>query len=212
MGVHVIKRGSDEQSFAFCKRWLTAADSLRAHLHDEGEGFDPFRYNETATVGFLVAAAGRARMLALPEFTEDCKNLPEGRVRAGRCDLWLASEDWKINWLLEFKQRWYGPGSRRGLVTSLNDAIKCAVDRDKREANVRWAVTVYCPVDKWYEQSENERGGWTSPKALEDLAAHVDLAFCLDGIMGPAYLLLKKLPGGARSVARHQLRSDILDK
>lgn len=140
MGVHVIKRGSDEQSFAFCKRWLTAADSLRAHLHDEGERFDPFRYNETATVGFLVAAAGRARMLALPEFTEDCKNLPEGRVRAGRCDLWLASEDWKINWLLEFKQRWYGPGSRRGLVTSLNDAIKCAVDRDKREANVRWAV------------------------------------------------------------------------
>lgn len=214
MGLHVIERGSDVEAFDFCKHWLSAADRLRRHLYDEGQGFDPLRYNETATVGFLVAAAGRARMLALPEFTEDCAKLPEGRVRAGRCDLWLASEDWTINWLMEFKQCWYGPRSRRGLVTALNDAIKCAVERDKREADVRWAVTVYCPFDSWYEKDESKSkkaAVWTSPEAIAALARHVDLAFRLDGAMGPAYILLKRLPGGARSVARHRLPPDILD-
>jgi hypothetical protein len=212
MGLHVIQRGSDDEALSFCKRWLATADRLREHLHDGGEGFDPFRYNETATVGFLVAAAGRARMLALPEFTEDCENLPAGRVRAGRCDLWLASEDWRINWLMEFKQCWYGPRSRRGLVTSLNDAIKCAVDRDKREADVRWAVTVYCPFDKWYEQDERARAAWASANAITDLATHVDLAFRFDGTPGPTYMLLKRLPGGARSVERHQLCPNILER
>lgn len=100
MALHCLKGDKDEDATRLCARWLKAADRMRTHLYESGNGFDPLRYNETATVGFLVAAAGRARMLALPEFTEDRETLPEGRVRAGRCDLWLASEDWEIEWLL----------------------------------------------------------------------------------------------------------------
>jgi hypothetical protein len=39
-------------------KWLDTESDTRDLLHAGGEGFDPFRYNETAAVGFLVAAAG----------------------------------------------------------------------------------------------------------------------------------------------------------
>ncbi len=210
MAIKCLQGDSRSAHVRYCRRWLAAADEMRTHLFEDGNGFDPLRYNETATVGFLVSAAGWAGMFALPEFTEDRAKLPEGRVRAGRCDLWLASEDWKLEWLLEFKLCWYGPRSRRGLVTRLNDAIKCAIDRDKDEASDRWGVTVYCPNDAWYEDPE-DRDAWQTPKRLVHLAGSVDMAFHLDGPAGPAYILFKKIPYGARSAARHQLDIKLLD-
>lgn len=210
MALQCLKGDKDEDATRLCARWLKAADRMRTHLFESGNGFDPLRYNETATVGFLVAAAGRARMLALPEFTEDRETLPEGRVRAGRCDLWLASEDWEIEWLLEFKLCWYGPSSRRGLVSRLNSAIKCAIDRDKDEASDRWGVVVYCPIDKWYDEP-GSRDGWKSPGRLARLANSVDMAFHLTSPAGPVYFLFKKLPRGARSAKRYQLKEGLLD-
>jgi hypothetical protein len=194
----------------FCKRWLTAADELRENLFENGEGFDPLRYNETATVGFLVAAAGRARMLALPEFAENCRTLPGGRVRPGRCDLWLANEDWTINWLIEFKLNWFGPRSRNGLVTPLNRALGNAFDRDRQEARDRWGCVVYCPGKQWFDHSETDRPRWTAPETIEALALSVDLAFKFSSTAGPAYLLMKRVPPHARLRENCLLDADML--
>ncbi|WP_375393488.1 hypothetical protein [uncultured Sphingomonas sp.] len=194
----------------FCRRWLEAASEMRDHLFADGEGFDPFRYNETATVGFLVAAAGRAGLLALPEFTEDHRKLPEGRVRAGRCDLWLASEDLSINWLLEFKLGWYGPRARDGLVTPMNKAIDCAFARDRDEADERWACVVYAPGRRWVDETPAERARWKSHATVDRLATFVDLAFEIGGPAGPAHVLLRRIPRGARVPERYKLDTDIL--
>jgi len=185
---------------------------MRDHLFEDGSGFDPLRYNETATVGFLVAAAGRAGMFALPEFTEDNRMLPEGRVRAGRCDLWLASEDWSINWLIEFKLCWYGPNARAGLVTPMNEAITCVFDRDRGEADDRWGCVVYSPGSRWTEESEASRARWRSQARIEIVADAVDFAFEIIGPAGPAHILLKKIPPGARKRERYMLDRDLLSR
>jgi hypothetical protein len=194
----------------FCHRWLKAAAGMRDHLFDEGNGFDPFRYNETATVGFLVAAAGRAGFFALPEFTEDNRRLPEGRVRAGRCDMWLASEDWKVNWLIEFKLGWYGPRSRDGLVTPMNAAIKCAFERDRGEADERWACVVYSPGKRWINENAVQRAKWRSHAMVDEFAESADIAFEISGTAGPAHVLLKRIPRGARVLEHYLLDSDVL--
>jgi len=194
----------------FCRQWLEAAAAMRDHLYEDGNGFDPFRYNETATVGFLVAAAGRAGFFALPEFTESNRRLPEGRVRAGRCDMWLASEDWQVNWLLEFKLGWYGPRARDGLVTSMNAAIKCAFDRDRAEADERWACVVYAPGRRWVDEKPAQRAKWQSHAMVDKLGAKVSLAFEINGRAGPAHVLLQNIPRGARAVERYLLNPNIL--
>jgi hypothetical protein len=210
MAVKRIKGDGSTKAARFCKRWLTAADELREILFENGQGFDPLRYNETATVGFLVAAAGRAQMLALPEFAEDCRKLPKGRVRAGRCDLWLADQDWKINWVIEFKLNWFGPRSREQLVTSLNEAVRNVFDRDPLEADDRWGCVVYCPNNRWLELDEQQRKRWTTPTTIEALSRYVDLAFKFSSKAGPAYLLMKRVPPRARSQEKYQLDASCL--
>ncbi len=182
---------------------------MRDHLYENG-GFDPLRYNETASVGFLVAAAGRAGLFALPEFLEDNRKLPNGRVRAGRCDMWLASEDLEITWLIEFKLGWYGPNTSKGLVTPMNAAIECAVGRDRAEADERWACVVYAPLNRWVTESRVEGAKWKSRARIDALAKIVDLAFEIGGPAGPAHLLMKKIPRGARKSGPYMLNLDIL--
>lgn len=203
--------GADDRSAdaRFCKRWLSAADELRTQMDHGGEGLDPFLYNETATVGLLVAAAGRARFMALPEFVENNRALPEGRVRAGRCDLWLASADWSIDWLVEFKQCWYGPRPRTTLIDRLNAAIKAVFERDRQESRDRWGCAVYVPGPSSFEKG-CRRDAWTAGANLERLARHVELGFKLEGADAPVYLLLRKIPLMARSIDRYLLDPELL--
>lgn len=210
MAVRHINGRLNTREGSFCRRWFEAAADMRDHLYAQGDGFDPLHYNETATVGFLVAAAGRAGLFALPEFTEYNRRLPVGRVRAGRCDLWVASEDWKINWLIEFKLSWYGPRSCHGLLTPMNAAIHCAFGRDRAEADERWACVVYAPATRWLEQSPVQRADWKSHVRLDELGRSVDIAFEFGGLAGPAYILLKRIPYGARLAERHVLSRDLL--
>jgi hypothetical protein len=209
MGLRHIRGDLRTVAGRFCNSWLQAADDMRDHLFEDG-GFDPFRYNETATVGFLVAAAGRAGHFALPEFSETNRKLPEGRVRAGRCDLWVANQDWSVNWLIEFKLGWYGPRSRDGLVTPMNAAIECAFGRDRAEADERWGCVVYAPGRRWTTQGPAQRRSWTSDANVDRLAGFVDFAFEIGGDAGPAHVLLKRIPPGARSLERYQLDRRVL--
>lgn len=210
MAIRHIRGKLSTNDVRFCRDWLQAAADLRDLLFEDGEGFDPFRYNETATVGFLVAAAGRAGMFALPEFTESNRRLPDGRVRAGRCDLWIGSTDWRVQWLIEFKLGWYGPRARDGLVTPMNAAIRCAFGRDRLEADERWACVVYAPGRRWVGETPAQRAKWASHAEVDRLAKHVDVAFEIGGAAGPAHVLLKRIPARARIPERHLLDPHIL--
>ncbi|MDR6509162.1 hypothetical protein J2792_000002 [Novosphingobium capsulatum] len=208
MSVHVLRGIGEDRRFL--RRWLGAASELRDLLHSDGTGFDPLGYNETATVGFLVAAAGRANLLSLPEFTESNRKLPEGRVRAGRCDMWIASEDWQIDWLLEFKVAFYGPRAGIGLVRKLNAAIENVFDRDRAEAGRRFGCVVFCPGESWFDLDEEAQTKWKTPATIERLASHVDLAVRFDDLAGPAYLLMKEVARRARNVGRYKVMPAVL--
>jgi hypothetical protein len=211
MSVRIIQ-GEAGPDVRFLRRWLRRASQLRDLLHADGEGFDPLSYNETATVGFLVAAAGRANLLSLPEFTETNRKLPEGRVRAGRCDMWIASEDWEINWLLEFKIAFYGPRAGIGLVRRLNEAVQNVFDRDREEAGRRFGCAVFCPREEWLDLDDEERATWKTPATIERLATHVDFAIRFDDLAGPAYLLLKEVPRRAGSAKPHKLEKHAITR
>lgn len=210
MPLHSLRGDGRTGEMRFLRRWLEAAHSLRDAMFEGGDGFDPLRYNETATVGLLVAAAGRAGLFALPEFTESHRKLPEGRVRAGRCDLWIADEDWSINWLIEFKLFWYPPGARKGLVRCLNKAVKCVFERDSGEAGRRFGCAVYHPSDDWLDQTDEQRAQWKAPERIEALAAHADYGFRLDGEAPPAYILLKEVSPRARHLENYQIGEAVL--
>ena len=193
----------------FCKRWLEAAAELREKMYADGEGFDPLRYNETATVGLLATAAGRAGLLALPEFAESNRKLPEGRVRPGRCDLWLADEDLTHNWVMEFKVCWFSPRPKVKLINPLNAAIKAVFERDRDEADNRWACAIYSADKAWLKEG-CQREKWSAPADLLRVAEHVDLAFRLDGGQAPVFFLLRKVQRSARSLDRCLLSRDLL--
>lgn len=187
----------------FCERWFAAADELRSMIYASGEGFDPFDFNETATVGILAVAAGRAGLMALPEFVETNRQLPEGRVRAGRCDLWIADPDWKMDWLIEFKVRWFRPHDDKKLVNKMNEAIRAVCERDRQEAKDRWACTVYAPA--YDVAGSNDPSAWPSLGRIENLAERVDLAFRMDGGRCPVFILMRRIPKMARKFERYML-------
>lgn len=210
MTVELIQGDRRTSNVRFCERWLSAADELREQIFDNGGGFDALRYNETATVGFLVAAAGRAKFLALPEFAENNRRLPQGRVRAGRCDLWIANEDWSVNWMIEFKVSWFGPRSQKGLVSRMNEAVKDAFGRDRQEAADRWGCVVYCPSASWNKSDNDKNQICTGNPGVERLSNFVDLGFKISGSAGVSYILFKRIPPLARSLDRNLLDGDLI--
>lgn len=196
-----------ERTTASWSKWLKAAKKMRRDLSEEW-GFDPLYYNETASVGFLVAAAGRAKLLALPEFTETNRKLPTGRSRAGRCDLWLADPADGSDWVIEFKLHWMRPGSRAGLKKSMNKAIKAAFERDRQEAGSRFACTMYVP---WTPSSKGS--GFYAAEDFEDvharlteLATKVDMAFVLGGADRPVHFLCTRIPPRSKDLGRLEIR------
>jgi len=210
MGISVFKGDRGSAEVRFCLPWLRAASKLRQTLYADGEGFDPFSYNETAAVGHLVSAAGRAGYLALPEFTENNRRLPAGRYRAGRCDLWLASPEQDVQWLMEFKLCKLVPGAKKGLITPINEAMQDVFDRDRQEAQDRWGCVIYCLEEPWETLDQEAKDEFQSLGRLEVLADYVDLAFRFNDDVGPAYLLMKRLPELARKAKPHMVPKDAL--
>lgn len=186
-------------------RWISEAASLRSDFYDDGRGFDPLLYNETATVSFLTSAASRIDLIALAEYTESHRNLPAGR-RKGRCDLYVSTRDWKTEWLIEFKQSWHNEGSIAGVTRKMNEAIECAFARDRIEARDRYACCIFVPWKGWEDNDEaDDQPRWRSFTQVEQLAAKVDHAYKIGGAACPAYILAQKIPRMARNVERYIL-------
>ena len=181
------------------RKWLSAAAELRASLYEhDGYPFDPLGLSETATVGFLAAAAGRADLYALTEYPElECRRSNGSRL--GRCDLWVASDDESLHWMVEFKVCWYRPRSQKDtLWKRMEEAIECAKTRSSKEADERWACTVFGPNEDWSSLTSADRKKWKSPGLITELGQEkVDLAFRVDGAAGPVFLLFKRVKRGA---------------
>lgn len=212
MSFEIIKPAQNQVQARHFESWFRAASEIRDAVYstDEGYEFDPLRYNETATVGFLANAAGRANLFALPEY-EAIKTKSDKSERSGRCDLWVGSGDGELHAMLELKLCWYLPGSRVKLITRLNEAIECAHKRSAREAGERWGGVVYCPVQKWLRLGEKRRSEWQAPLNLRELARYVDFACLLDGDAGPAFVLLKRLDPASRRLSKHTIPVDVLE-
>lgn len=201
MRVERLKGGADDRRTEVLSDWMRAAGKMRVELWENWE-FDPLRFNETAMVGFLVAAAGRAGLLAFPEYAESDRRLPEGRVRAGRCDLWLATPDGEMSEVIEFKLCWFGPRGRKGLLRPLNAAIDDVCKRDPREAPGRLAAAVYCP---WSQNGLENCHSWKAHANIRALASHVDFAFAIPGGECTTYFLFKSVSTSVRVSERHHV-------
>ncbi|WP_298325428.1 hypothetical protein [Asticcacaulis sp.] len=148
---------------------------------------DPFRYNETATVSLLIAAAARVELLALAEFvsTKRVQKLPSN----GRCDLWICGR--QLSWAFEVKQIKYRGGVHRPatILKWVEKACQAARELTHHEADKRFGLLVISLHDA--EQIEA-----AFIKNLESIVSKVDYAWQIasgSDFTGDTFLLFKEV-------------------
>ena len=126
-------------------RWFRQVGQIRQRFaRCMSTDFDPLGSNETASVGFLAAAASRSGLLTLTDYVS-IKRGWEARIpyRLGRCDLWVADPRRQISWAFEFKQGLIGRGARVAKLGKLLDqACSDATRLDRLEADNRFGALV----------------------------------------------------------------------
>ncbi len=121
--------------------WMEAAASVARKLmefnevdNEDGESvqYDPFGYNEAASVSLLVAAAERIGMVSLAEYVTRKSHKDKRRKdRNGRTDLWLCDANDK-HWEFEFKQpydKMYGLAALEKMMTSSRSEARALITR-----------------------------------------------------------------------------------
>jgi hypothetical protein len=144
------KTGVTQQEATVGSSWLQEGEQIVGDFEPWND--DPFGYNETASVGILVAAAFKAGLLALPEYVAS-KGVKGNRRkrRRGRCDLWVAST--RISWAFEFKQMILAaPPRLNTLEARLARAVDCASHVTAAEADLR----VGCLIVSTYPASSGK--------------------------------------------------------
>lgn len=142
--------------------WLRRVPRIRRKFRKWGEGFDPFDFNEAASVAVLANAASQAGYLAHTEYIALKRHASRGRpFRQGRCDLWVADIQSQTSWAFEFKQHF---ASDRIKPATFNErlarAYRDAKDLDHNEADRRSGCLIIVPRD--------------STGRTEDLIGHFD--------------------------------------
>lgn len=106
--------------------WISGASSLRNRFLDE-EGYDPFDFNETASVSLLASAAVHIGGLALAESISTKRKQEDYRKKGhGRDDLYILLGD--QGWTFEFKQIFRPITSQ--LKGQFDAACRCARQTD----------------------------------------------------------------------------------
>jgi hypothetical protein len=162
--------------------WLRQLPRLRKQVANAFD-FDPLRYNETASVGLLATAAGRAGFLTLAEFVSDKRAPGRGRpYRNGRCDLWLGHADTGAAWAIEFKQLFCAARCRpMTLEDQLRRACEDAWQVDAVEGR-RFGALI---VSGWLEDALPI----ATVKSIETLAAATAYSCRVGGGTAPVWLL-----------------------
>ncbi len=174
------KRKSEAQHWAY---WLSKVPRMRREFGRWGTGFDPFEWNEAASVAALANAAVKAGYLAHTEYISLKRRKSRGRpYRHGRCDLWLADVDSKRSWAFEVKQHFAAARIRQSTFdTHLERARMDAKDLDHREADDRVGCLILvpkCPLEK--DPHHIER--------YDNLCMSSDIAFRINGGIEPIWI------------------------
>lgn len=170
--LHHLSGDAGTREYRLWRKWLRHAVTIRAELRDWSEqigpddDFDPFRYNETASVATLASAASRA---GFPTLTEFC-GMKLRAKRGGRCDLWIGDPSSHRNWAIEFKQLFAKPAlTKRSFTKLLDKACENARDVSPDEAAEHLGAVVMV-ID---------RDHLTGKVDVEALVSRID-GFCCD--------------------------------
>ncbi|NNM77974.1 hypothetical protein HJG53_13785 [Sphingomonas sp. ID1715] len=131
--------------FHLLTRWFRQVLRLRERFAEcVFAGVDPLSINETASVGFLAAAASLTGCLALTDYATLKRGLVRSaQYRRGRCDLWIADPRSDLSWAFEFKQGLFNSGTRLATIEALLDhACSDARQINDLEAHVRFGGAI----------------------------------------------------------------------
>ena len=167
--------------------WLRQLPRLRKQYSDVFE-FDPLRSNETASVGLLATAAGRAGLLTMAEYVAWKRAPGRGRpYRNGRCDLWVGHADSGTSWAFEFKQHFCANRCRPATLTKhLDRAREDARQVDSQEADRRFGGLI---VSGWIDDPLPEM----TVDAIEELARASTFSCRVGGGSAPVWLLFDEV-------------------
>ncbi|MBO9100837.1 MULTISPECIES: hypothetical protein [unclassified Rhizobium] len=146
-GLHLLKGDGRTTEVKLLKEWLRRVPSIRRKFMKWADDFDPFAYNEAASVAVLSNAASKAGYLAHTEYVAMKRHSTQGRpFRNGRCDLWVADAYSELSWAFEFKQHFAYGNIRQGTFDNwLERAKKDARALDYFEADYRVGCLILCP-------------------------------------------------------------------
>lgn len=138
--------GADKtDEFRLLARWFRQVSRIRDEFARCMSGdFDPLRVNETASVGFIAAAASCSGLLTLTDYVSIKRGWEKvAPYRLGRCDLWVADPHRQVSWAFEFKQGAIGRTTRPAKIGQLLDqACQDARRVDRLEAHRRFGGLV----------------------------------------------------------------------
>jgi hypothetical protein len=181
--------GADQsQEFRLLSRWFRQVCQIRERFATCMPGdFDPLGSNETASVGFLAAAASRSGLLTLTDYVS-IKRGWEARApyRLGRCDLWVADPLRQLSLAFEFKQGLIGKGTRIAKISKLLDqACSDARRVDRLEADHRFGAMVIG------FQSRAQSGEYD--EGLRQLSARTSYCCRICGGAAPVWIYLESV-------------------
>ncbi|MEZ2329037.1 hypothetical protein AB6802_04885 [Mesorhizobium sp. RCC_202] len=156
--------------------WLKRVPSIRGKFSRWASDFDPFYWNEAASVAVLANAAAKAGYLAHTEYVALKRDATRGRpFRQGRCDLWVAHVQDEISWAFEVKQHFAAPKIRQATFDAkLERARRDASQVDHEEADRRVGCLIMVPGEYAYESDD-------LIAHFDSLCTNADVAFRLNG-------------------------------
>ena len=166
--------------------WLARVPGIRDKFV-KTINYDPFFYNETASVGVLANAASQSGLLALSEYSATKRGNGRGRPhRQGRCDLWVANPNADISWSFEFKQLFCRPNVQE---TTIDAALRRACE-DARAVHPLEADLCFGGVfvSAYITGSLSER----AVEGITAVANNSTFACRIDGGQRPVYLILQE--------------------
>jgi hypothetical protein len=181
--------GADQSDeFRLLSRWFKQVCVTRERFVScMPADFDPLASNETASVGFLAAAASRTGLLTLTDYVS-IKRGWEARTpyRLGRCDLWVADPRRQHSWAFEFKQGLVRRGTRLAKVSKLLDqACSDARRIDRLEADHRYGALVLAFENNVHSEDLSE--------GLRELSARSSYCCRLCGGAAPVWIYLESV-------------------
>lgn len=181
--IHVLAGDARTSDFKHWMTWLRRVPAIRRKFCRWAEDFDPFHFNEAASVAVLANAAAQAGYLAHTEYVAFKRHMTRGRpFRQGRCDLWIADVDRGLSWAFEVKQHFAAARIRQSTFDArLKRAQNDARQVDRNEADRRVGCLIAVPGHSMLQTQE-------LIEHFDKLCGSADIAFRIGGGIGAIWL------------------------